>query len=201
MSDCQNCPRSTNGERFICRICETRTATVLDEIPALYRKLESIIGIKPTSTGKSVAVDAPAPCNIDALNLTATGGIADILVSWVLDWYDLLGWDQPKWGTAHDRVTSAAQRLRVNLPWATEQHLAAGDFAHEIARLHSRARRVIDGDTPRIPLGPCPCGGAITANPAALVAGCPDCGEQWRGPQLIELAETQRNATPETAAA
>ncbi|GAU66678.1 hypothetical protein SSP35_03_03260 [Streptomyces sp. NBRC 110611] len=180
------------GERCLCHICEERLGKQLDEIPVLYRTLEGIIGVKPTSTGKSAAVEAPAPCNIDALNLTATGGIPDILVSWVTDWYDLLGWYQPQWGTAHDRVTTAAQRLRVNLPWAAERHPAAGDFAHEIAWLHSRAQRVIDGDTPRVPLGACECGGRITANPATLTARCSACFTQWRGPQLAELADAMR---------
>jgi len=197
MSDCQNCPRSTHEGRSLCRICEERAATQLDEIPSLYRTLRSLVGVKAAASGKRTSVEAPAPCNIDALNLTAPGGIPDILVSWVADWYRLLDWGEPRWDTGRDRVTSAAQRLRVNLPWAAERHPAAGDFLREVATLCRRARRVIDGDAPRVPVGACECGGRITANPGTLVAQCADCRGIWAGPQLIELAETAGNAVPE----
>ncbi|WP_413800107.1 hypothetical protein [Streptomyces iranensis] len=202
MTECQSCPRDINDERNLCRICERRVIGYLEAIPKIYRALENLVGTKPTGSGKSAAVEAPAPCNIDALNLTAVGGIPDILTSWAEDWYDLLDWSPPEWtGTLADCVTSAVHRLRVNLPWAAEQHPAAGDFVCEIARLHSRAHRVIDGDPPRVPLGACACGGHITANPAALVARCSHCAEEWRGADLVALAESLRCATPSGVAA
>ncbi|NGO67152.1 hypothetical protein [Streptomyces boncukensis] len=201
MSDCQHCPRNTNEGRNLCRVCEERLATQLDEIPSLYRALEYLVGTKAKTSGKRTSVEASAPCNIDALNLTAPGGIADILASWVEDWYDLLDWGEPQLDSRDDRVTSAVHRLRGNLPWAVEQHPAVGDFAREIAQLHRRARRVLDGDTPRVPLCACTCGGTVTANPAALVAHCSDCHTEWRGPQLIELAETRGNFPPVPVAA
>jgi hypothetical protein len=202
MSECQNCPRNTRDNRNLCYVCEARTGEHLDELPELYRTLESLVAVKAARSGKGAAIEAPAPCNIDALNLTATGGIPDILTTWAEDWYDLLDWTPPQWdGTLGERVTSAVHRLRVNLPWAAEQHPAAGDFAEEIARLHHRARRVIDGDVPRVPLGACECGGRITANPTTLTARCAGCDEEWRGPQLAELAEVLRSSSPIGAAA
>lgn len=202
MNECQNCPRYTRDNRNLCHICEDRVTEFLDEIPGLFKALESLVHVKRPRNARRAPVEASTPCNIDALSLTATGGIPDILTSWVEDWYALLDWDPPAWdSTLTDRVTSAVHRLRVNLPWAAEEHPAADDFAREIAHLHRQARRVIDGDTPHIPLGTCSCGGRITANPTTLAARCPDCREEWRGAQLADLAENLKNTAKHLSAA
>ncbi|MFJ4799184.1 hypothetical protein [Kitasatospora purpeofusca] len=207
--------RTDEQDRQACRLCEATIGQHLADLPGLYRELDDHLapaaGPRQYTTGGPV--EAPLPLHLEALSLQAAGGIATVLVTWVADWCDHLGWTMPAMpARSRAQLAEAAAFLRRNLPWAAEQHPAVDDFAAEVRQLHDAVQRItapvepphIVGRHPADPGAVEACGGLLEMRPGGTTVRCTRCTAAW-GPlewlALRRAIEAPANLTGHPAAA
>ncbi|MFD7410639.1 hypothetical protein [Kitasatospora purpeofusca] len=185
--------RTDELARQACRLCEVTIGQHLADLPGLYRALDDHLapapGPRQYTTGGPV--EAPLPIHLEALNLQAAGGIATVLVTWVGDWCDHLGWAAPAMpARPRAQLAEAAEAvgfLRRNLLWACSEHPAVDDFATEIRQLHGAAQRITAPVEPPHVLGRHPadpgaaeaCGGRLEMRPGGTTVRCTRCSTAW----------------------
>lgn len=177
--------------------CRDRIAGYLLELPSLYRQLADVL--QPGRRGNTVRSGtraAPLPCNLDALDLRARGGIEGVLGSWERDVVDILGWaPSPYRGTVEQAVMDSATFLHLQLPWICEEHPAVKEFASELRQTVAQAERLITGESPprRITVA-CPCGGLLRVTLDTPGAKCGGCETQYGHAEVLRLPMAVRAA-------
>lgn len=199
---CATCGRELRHEelgRIACRLCQRRTDENLQALAGdtgLYATLQD--ALQPTRSVVDARVSgsrsAPLPLRLEALSLSASGGVVTILQTWLTDWHDQLGWRHPRWeGNLQQQVDQVVKALRVNLEWAATEHPAFADFSAEVASLTRACRAQTTGERPerRITVA-CPCGGTLRITISTPGARCAACSTQYARTDVLELPLAQR---------
>jgi hypothetical protein len=203
---CQCCPRrllplEVRHGRLVCRPCEERLESELDEVAVLWRQLPGQL-VKGTSGGE--ASDAPrapgptgsqAPCNLAALSLLG-GGVTDPLLAEEDAWRRELRKTRhcpltPQRGGQDTTLKGVLAWLRVNLHWACHAYPDVDDLDRALRKLLGEMRGLVSGDRRRReelePGCPMParghtedaeapkCGGQLTYDPRKKVIRCDTC--------------------------
>lgn len=177
--------------------CRQHIRDNLLELPGLYRQLEDALHpSRRGSNGRAATRTAPLPCNLDALDLRARGGIEGILGSWARDLYERERWpDFPQYGTVGTAVDGYAQILLTNLTTICDEHPAVKEFANELRQIAGQAQRLITGERPpRRVTVTCPCGDTMRVTLDTPGARCPGCSEQYGHAEVLQLPMAQRAA-------
>lgn len=184
---------------YACRPCTERIDGHLRALAGpdgLYAKLGG--RLMPGSGGSGPAVSgsrtAPLPVRLEPLSLIAKGGVVTILQTWLVDWYDLLGWGHPRWqGGLQGQLDQVVRALRVNLPWAAGSHPAIDEFAREVGQLRRQCEQQVTGERRplKVPVA-CPCGQILRITLDTAGARCPGCGEQYGHSELMDLPLAER---------
>ncbi|MET7788106.1 hypothetical protein ABZS93_16055 [Streptomyces sp900116325] len=179
---------------YACRPCTERIDGHLRALAGpngLYAQLGGRLA--PGSGGGGPAVSgsrtAPLPVRLEPLSLMAKGGVVTILQTWIVDWYDLLGWGHPRWqGGLQGQLDQAVKALRVNLPWAAANHAAIDGFAREVGQLWRQCEAQVTGERkPRVIPVACPCGTTLRVTLDTAGVKCGGCGEQYGHSEVLQL--------------
>lgn len=204
MSKCAVCRAEHNEDerdRVACSRCAARTRDDLRELVRLHDELVAAghTALTPgrggaSSQGAATAASERSPVRMGVLTLTGPGGVASQLRTWLLAWYDDLGFKLPA-----RKITAAdiGQRLINNLPWAAENRVDFREFARAVAVLRDRCAVALDPSKAerRVPIGQCPaatdegdeCGSKLTVDPFADHIRCRRCGTVWRRSEWMLL--------------
>lgn len=217
---CAACSRDlweTETGRQACRLCETRTAERLAELPGLFKQINTTAALMrgarrggaPTSGSRT----PPIPPRLEVLSLAANGGVATRLRDIEDAWRAALGWTIAPWrGSPRQAVPEHLRFLTNNLPWSCDAYGSVGQDVEEIRRLHAECKQALSHDRKpgRVNVGLCPvkvdgarCGAQLTASAATSRIRCGQCGAQWDDMYgWRELRQAQEDvATGERAAA
>jgi hypothetical protein len=212
--------------RLVCRPCEDGTRTRLNQLPALFAKLNQTTALIPGSRKTSGAAPSgsrtpPLPLRLDVIDLTGPGGIATRLQAIEDSWRQALGRRiQPatdgirvfaSWRTNPARaVPGHVQFLVINLQRACEQYESIGQDIDEIRRLHAKCKALADGDRRpgQVPIGDCPvrtddglCATPLTAKASSHRVQCSVCGTRWETMgEWRDLRNAQEQTLDEAAA-
>ena len=200
MPTCTRCARDLRDDelsRFLCRICEDRTAAALVAIPALYSQLSQHLQ-RGAATGPAVSGSktAPLPLRIDVLDAQMeTGPILGPLQAWVRDWEYRGHAELAETGPLQERVAGACRTLRYNLGWAVEHHAAADEFANEVAAMHRTLQGMTGGERPaRLITVTCPCQQVIRITLNVRDVTCPACRTEYGHAEVLRLPLAERRA-------
>ncbi|MFE2497134.1 hypothetical protein [Streptomyces scopuliridis] len=174
--------------------CRERIHDNLLALPDLYRQLATaLFPGRRGDGGRSGTRTAPLPCNEEALDLRARGGIEGVLSSWARDLCEREGWTIPQHRTVEGAVEGCAALLGLNLPMICDEHPAVAEFADELRQITGQARRLITGERPprRIPVA-CPCGQVLRVTLDTAGVQCPECGEQYGHSEVLQLPMAER---------
>ncbi|WP_433544700.1 hypothetical protein ACQPZG_05580 [Streptomyces sp. CA-294286] len=192
----------------LCLHCRSRLAEALSRLPALYRQCEerhfrapAPAWAKPPGPRRHVPV-----ATLHAPAADARRAVLGVLASWAGLTVQSTGARAPR-----REVGELCAFLHRNLGHLV-RHPAAGEFAAEVADVHSRAERIAlpPQEAPATAVGPCVmtgCGGRLTARPArdrrdpARVRCDTDPAHTWSGPQWLSLGGRTENATVPAAPA
>ncbi|MFE9398632.1 hypothetical protein [Streptomyces flavidovirens] len=190
---CPLCDRPCNGP--VHEGCQAKLDENLAALPALYVELEdALYPGRRGGEGRTGTRTAPIPCNLDALDLRAHGGIEGILGSWEDDVRSILGWDlRPFRGSTQQTVIGCVAFLRLQLPWIVTEHPAAREFSDELRQIAGQARRLVTGEAPprRVTVA-CPCGGTMRVTLDTPGARCPSCSTQYGHTEVLQLPAAER---------
>ncbi|MET7924764.1 hypothetical protein ABZT43_12360 [Streptomyces sp. NPDC005349] len=181
-----------------CRPCTRRIDEHLAAIPGLYARLSGALAPGSGSGGPAVSGSrtAPLPLRLEPLSLAARGGVVTVLQTWLIDWFELLGFRHPRWeGGLQDQCDDVVDRLRINLPWAAASHPAVDEFAREISQLRRQCETQVTGERPprRVRVA-CPCGQPLAFTLDTLGLRCPNCQTQYGHSELLSLPLAERAA-------
>ncbi|MFE7609232.1 hypothetical protein [Streptomyces celluloflavus] len=197
---CHHALWHTEQHRYACRPCEQRLAEQLTDLPGLIAHLHTLLTPHTGAPGPRVTATKEPPAPLDLGVLDQITGTTAVLDTWLTDWHDRLGWSPPTYHA--DPLTEAARALRLNLPWAVENHPAMDDFATELRDLHHQATATLDPPERTIPAGTCPtvtedspCGTALRIAPGDTVIHCPKCATQWPQHTWLRLSSAQHATT------
>ncbi|MFI8962087.1 hypothetical protein ACIGO8_08220 [Streptomyces sp. NPDC053493] len=200
MPTCTRCARDLRDDelsRFLCRICEDRTAAALVAIPGLYQQLSQHLQ-RGASTGPAVSGSktAPLPLRIDVLDAQMeTGPVLGPLQAWVRDWEHHGHAELHEAGTLQDRVAGACRTLRFNLAWAVQHHPAIDEAADEIAAIVRTLQGMTGGEKPARRLhAQCPCGHHLPFTLASRGETCRGCGADYARGEIMRLPLAERRA-------
>ncbi|MET9950199.1 hypothetical protein ABZ135_01440 [Streptomyces sp. NPDC006339] len=200
MPTCTRCPRELRDDewsRYLCRVCEDRTAAALVEIPVLYQQLGQHLH-RCSSTGPAVSGSktAPAPLREGILELQLeTGPILAPLQAWVRDWETYGHAELHETGSLQDRVAGACQTLRYNLGWAVQHHPAIDEAADELGSIHRTLTGITSGERPARRLhAQCPCGRALPFTLNTRGETCRGCGADYGHSDILRLPLADRRA-------
>ncbi|MFJ5089996.1 hypothetical protein [Streptomyces sp. NPDC088674] len=174
--------------------CQQRIADNLADLPALYRQLaDALQPGRRGDGGRSGTRTAPLPCNTDALDLRARGGIEGVLGGWARDLCEREGWQIPQHPSIESIVDWGAGLLAANLNVLCDEHPAIREISDELRKTAAQARRLLDGEpAPRtIPLA-CPCGAVLRVTLDTPGRHCGGCGEQYDRSELFGLPLADR---------
>ncbi|MER6488778.1 hypothetical protein ABT264_35180 [Streptomyces virginiae] len=177
--------------------CKQKIRENLDQLPGLYAALAD--ALQPTRSGDSGRASsgrtAPIPCNLEALDLRARGGIEGVLATWAADLCEREQWQLPQYGTIEAAVDGYADLLRRNLDMICDEHPAVREFAAEIRQIVGQASRLTTGEKParRIPVQ-CGCGTVLRITIDTPGARCPGCETQYGHAEVLQLPMAERAA-------
>jgi hypothetical protein len=128
--------------------------------------------------------------------LAARGGVVTILQTWLVDWYETLGYRHPRWnGDLQQQLDQAVGRLRNLLPWAAAEHGAFDEFSREIASLRRQCEAETGGERGVRTFGvTCECGATLKITIESPGKRCQACGSQYDRQQLFRLQLAARRA-------
>lgn len=177
--------------------CRQQIRETLTELPTLYAALaDALQPVRrgdggPTGSGRA----APIPCNLEALDLRARGGIEGVLATWAADLCEREQWQLPQYGSVEAAVDEYAGLLIRNLGIICDEHPAVREFAGEIRQIAGQARRLITGERPprRIPVV-CPCGTVLKVTLDTPGARCAGCEMQYGPAEVLQLPMAERSA-------
>lgn len=177
--------------------CQQRIRQNLIQLPGLYRELADALqpGRRGDNGRGSIGRTAPLPCNLDALDLRARGGIEGILAGWAADLCERERWQLPQYGNVEAAVDGYADLLLRNLTMICDEHPAVREFATEVRQIAGQAERLITGEKParRIPVG-CPCGAVLKVTIDTPGIRCDVCGAQYGHAEALRLPAVERSA-------
>lgn len=174
--------------------CRARLHEQLLALPRLYRALA--LALHPGRRGdggRTGTRTAPLPCNLDALDLRARGGIEGVLGGWARDLCEREGWTVPLLGDIEGIVDWAAALLAANVGVLCDEHPAIRELADEVRQITAQARRLITGETPprTVPVA-CPCGHVLRVSLDTPGTRCAGCGEQYGHAEVLRLPVAER---------
>lgn len=175
--------------------CRQQIRQNLIELPTLYAELAD--ALQPARRGDSGRAScgrtAPIPCNLEALDLRARGGIEGVLATWAADLCEREQWQLPQYGTVEAAVDGYSELLLRNLTTICDEHPAVREFAAELRQIAGQARRLSTGDRPprRIPVT-CPCGTVLRITLDTPGARCPSCDVQYGHAEVLQLPLAER---------
>jgi hypothetical protein len=187
-------------DRQACRPCICRTdenLLALAGARGLYAQLGQQLTPGAGNSGPAVSGSrtAPIPVRLEPLSLLAKGGVVTILQTWVDDWADHGRAQRTRGGSLQQQLDAAVQTLRFNLDWASAQHPAFAEFAHEVWQIKRQCEGQVTGERAPRRIGvACPCGQTlrITLDTAGVV--CPACAQQYGHSEALSLPLAQRAA-------
>lgn len=179
--------------RQACRVCQDETGQRLNELPALFRQLDTTAalmrGARRIGAGSSGSRTPPIPPRLEVLSLVAAGGVATRLRDIEDAWRSALGWTVAPWrGSPAQAVPEHVRFLVNNLPWACDAYESVGQDIEDLRRLHAECTAIVaDERKPgRVSIGRCPvtlkdtpCGAELTASAASHRVRCGACGARW----------------------
>ncbi|MEU3665780.1 hypothetical protein [Streptomyces virginiae] len=177
--------------------CQQKIRQNLLELPSLYAALAD--ALEPSRRGdngrSSSGRTAPIPCNLEALDLRARGGIEGVLATWAADLCEREQWQLPQYGTVEAAVDGYADLLLRNLAMICDEHPAVREFAAELRQIAGQAERLVTGEKPprRIPVQ-CPCGTVLRVTIDTPGARCPGCEVQYGHSEVLQLPMAERSA-------
>jgi len=184
-----------------CRPCTDRVDANLRALAGadgLYARLADSLHPGSGSSGPAVSGSrtAPLPVRLDPLSLAARGGVVTVLQTWLIDWHDLLGYRHPRWdGDLQQQLDQVVGRLRILLPWASEQHGAFAEFALEVGQLRRQCEAATGGEKPPRRVGvSCTCGRTLKVTLDTAGVRCPDCSTQYGHSEALQLPLAERRA-------
>ena len=187
-------------DRQACLPCVRRTdenLLALAGARGLYAQLGQQLTPGSGSSGPAVSGSrtAPIPVRLEPLSLLAKGGVVTILQTWVDDWADHGRAHRTRGGTLQQPLAAAVQTLRFNLDWASAQHLAFAEFAHEVQQIRRQCEGQITGERAPRRIGvACPCGQTLRITLDATKVVCPACAQQYGHSEALSLPLAQRAA-------
>lgn len=179
--------------------CRDRIRANLAALPGLYRQLaEALHPGRRGGDGRTGTRTAPLPCNLDALDLRARGGIEGILSGWARDLCEREQWTLPQYGTVEAAVEGYSGLLLSNLPIICDEHPAVKEIADELRQIVGQAQRLITGEPApiRVPVV-CKvdgCGGIMRVTLDTPGERCPNCGEQYGHSEVLQLTPPEKRA-------
>lgn len=177
--------------------CRQKIRQNLLDLPGLYAALADTLepGRSGDSGRSSSGRAAPIPCNLEALDLRARGGIEGVLAGWSADLCEREDWQLPQYGTVETAVHGYAELLLRNLQIICDEHPAVREFANELRQIAGQAERLTTGDRPprRIPVT-CPCGTILRITLDTPGARCPGCEIQYGHAEVLQLPMAERSA-------
>ncbi|MER7806139.1 hypothetical protein [Streptomyces sp900116325] len=177
--------------------CRDRVRQNLLALPGLYRQLgDALVPGRHGGGGRSGTRTAPLPCNIDALDLRARGGIEGVLATWAADLCDREGWTLTEYGTVEAAVDGYSALLLNNLTMLCDEHPAIKELADELRQIVGQARRIVTGEKPpiRIPVACNRCGHILKVALDMNGIRCPRCQTQHGHAEMLGLTPTRRAA-------
>lgn len=195
---CSACGRElwhTELGRQACRPCESRTATRLAELPALFAQLNTTASLMRGARRPGAATSGsrvpPIPPRLEVLSLVAAGGVATRLRDIEDAWRAELQWAIAPWrGSPTEAVPGHVAFLLNNLPWAADGYESVDQDVEDIRRLHAECTAALPGDRKpgHVHVGLCPavlddrpCCAQLTASAASHRIRCGSCGTEWVG--------------------
>jgi hypothetical protein len=176
--------------------CQDRIAANLHELPHLYRQLaDALQPGRRGGDGRTGTRSAPLPCNLDALDLLARGGVEGVVGGWARDLCEREQWDIPHYGTIASTVDWACGTLGLNLAMICDEHPAVREMADELRSVAGQARRIITGEKPpiRIPVA-CACGNTLRVSLDMDGIRCTHCQTQYDHASMLNLTPARRAA-------
>ncbi|HEX8627079.1 MAG TPA: hypothetical protein VF755_02780 [Catenuloplanes sp.] len=190
-------PRAAAPGLRLCWPCRDWLAAHLDELPAWYAELETMLTPAAAAAGEKVSGSTSPGLPINPVTVAARDDIATILISWADLVIDKRG------GTPPPRTVDAvAGYLRGCVDWLAA-YPAAGDTCDEVAELvHTARRAAYPNPARRITVGECAtgeCPGTMTAvlrdpdNPRPSAIYCDtEPAHEWPVAQWITLRRRRR---------
>lgn len=213
-----------DGPKFACIKCETEVEEHLIGLGGQHGLYATLINMgsgafQVVASGRSdrsaSKVDAPAPLNVSAVSLTASGGVLTTLKFWVNTWHadPARGFQPVTWPAVtlsqsvngkliRGQLDIAIDKLLASLSWATEYRSDFGPFRDDVTRLVNDCRRVIDPTdpesqpVPKVRVGHCPtvvdgvpCRHVLVVKLGAVSIRCPKCATTWPRAQWPQLAK------------
>jgi hypothetical protein len=179
------------------RGCRDRIATNLRDLPGLYRQLQTaLIPSRRGGDGRTTTRTAPLPCNTDALDLRARGGIEGVVGGWARDLCEREQWDVPDYQSVQAIVDWACATLSLNLTMICAEHPAVKEIADELRQITGQARRIITGEKPpiRIPVACAGCGHILRVSLDMDGIRCGRCQAQYGHAEMLNLTPARRAA-------
>lgn len=209
--------------RYACRPCGDRTLARIQELPTLFRQLDTTAALmrgarRPGAGGGSKT--PPIPPRLEVLALVGPGGVAARLQAVEDSWRLALGWgieirsDGDRifgaWRSDPARDVPARCTFLVNnLLWACGGYESVADDIEELRRLHGEMKALVDDERRpgRVQIGNCPmvvegrvCWTPLTARADSHRIGCGACGARWETlGEWRELRAAQERVLAEAA--
>ncbi|MFD4912815.1 hypothetical protein ACFWNR_06285 [Streptomyces virginiae] len=180
--------------------CQQKIRQNLIDLPGLYAALAD--ALQPTRRGDggraSSGRTAPIPCNLEALDLRARGGIEGVLATWSADLCEREQWQLPQYGTVEGAVHGYADLLLRNLTMICDEHPAVREFASEIRQIAGQASRLVTGEKParRIPVSCAEpdCYTVLSVTIDTPGVRCHGCGHQYGHGEALQLTPVRAAA-------
>jgi predicted Zn-ribbon and HTH transcriptional regulator len=172
-------------------------ADALRELPALYRQLaDALTPGRRGVDGRSGTRTAPIPCNAEALELRARGGIEGVVGGWARDLCERERWDVPDYQSVQAVVDWSCAILHANLGMICDEHEAVKEIADELRSVSGQARRLVTGEKPpiRIPVACEGCGHILRVSLDMDGIRCPRCQQQYDHHAMLHLTPARRAA-------
>ncbi|MEU0847697.1 hypothetical protein ABZ387_06980 [Streptomyces flaveolus] len=176
--------------------CRQRIAEHLDELPKLYRQLgDALVPGRRGGDGRTGTRTAPLPCNADALDLVARGGIEGVVGGWARDLCEQEHWDIPAYQSVTAVVDWGCATLALNLGILCDEHPAIREIADELRQITGQARRLVTGEKPPRKIGvACSCGYTLRVTLDTAGLKCPGCSTQYGHSEIFKLPLAERRA-------
>lgn len=174
--------------------CRQRMADNLRELPHLYRQLgDALTPGRRGGDGRSGTRTPPIPCNAEALELRARGGIEGVVGGWARDLCEREEWDVPAYQSVQAVVDWSCAILLANLGMICDEHEAVREIASELRQTVGQAQRITTGEKPprRVPVS-CPCGHVLRVTLDTAGVRCPGCSAQYGHSEALQLPLAER---------